>query len=385
MKKRPSLLICLLTFVLLVSAGSTAYTAPKKGPVSMDSREFARARVVKIEKRVLDVNNPSAVEIRVHLLMLNGPRKGQSHVSLYRGENDLPRDMFYRQGDTVLVGISRTGGADSLEYVSIYDVDNTTGIVILGVLLVLTIVVVGRLRGVLSMLSLTATVFLVFYVLIPMTMKGYSPLPVAVIISVFSIILSVPIIMGFQKKTAAAIGGAVLGVILATCLSLLSGWLMHLSGIVTNEMVTVFYASNVEINLHGLALSGMVIAALGAIMDVCISIASATEEIFRVNPDITVKDAFRSVFTVSSDILGATVNTLLFAYVGSALPLVLLIAMRIDPGTPFWLILNYNPVLSELVKSAVGCIGMFLSMPASAFLCIELHRWREKKNPLPPR
>jgi uncharacterized membrane protein len=129
----------------------------------------------------------------------------------------------------------------------------------------------------------------------------------------------------------------------------------------------------VVINIRGLALAGIVIAALGAIMDVCISIASATEELFRVHPDISAGQAFRSVFNVSADMLGATLNTLLFAYIGSALPMVLLIAMRLEPGMPLRLVFNYNPVLSELVKSAIGCIGMFLSMPITAFFCIRLH------------
>ncbi len=79
-------------------------------------------------------------------------------------------------------------------------------------------------------------------------------------------------------------------------------------------MMTVFYASSNDTQLRGLVMSGIVISALGAIMDVCISIASATEEIFRVHPEISFKEAFRSIVTVSSDMLGATVNTLMFAY-----------------------------------------------------------------------
>ena len=148
---------------------------------------------------------------------------------------------------------------------------------------------------------------------------------------------------------------------------------MRLTGIVTNEMMTVFYASVTDIDLRGLALASIIIAALGAIMDVCISIASATEEIFSVHPEISFGQAFRSVITVSSDMLGATLNTLLFAYIGTSLPLVLLIALKMEPGIPICMVLNYNPVLSELIKSAVGCIGMFLSMPATAIICIKLH------------
>lgn len=337
-----------------------------------DHREFTRAKVEKIEKKNIG-DSSHGIEVRVHLTVLDGNRKGETLVSVYRGEDDLPKEMFYQPGDKVFIGISRTEGADEIEYVSIYDVDNSFGLIAMLVLLVITIITVGRLRGALAIVSLLATVVLIFYILVPFTLRGHSPLPIALAISIFAIIITIPIILGLSRKTLAAIMGATSGVFLATILSLFAGWFMHLSGIVTNEMLTVFYASGIEINLRGLALSGMVIAALGAIMDVCISIASATEEIFRVHPGISRVEAFRSVFTVSSDILGATVNTLLFAYVGSALPLVLLIAMRLEPGMPIMLIFNYNPVLSELIKSAIGCIGMFLAVPATAFICVELH------------
>ncbi len=337
-----------------------------------DPREFIRAHVVKIDRAPLN-SESHVVEVKVHLRIADGPRRGEAHVAIYRGEDDMPRELFYREGDTVFIGISRTEGADAVEYVSIYDVDNTTGIIVLCVLFLASIIAVSRLKGLLSMLSLLITIVLIFFVMIPLTLRGYSPLPIAMAISLFAIVITIPVITGFQKKTLAAILGSGSGVLLAAILAVLSGWMMHLSGIVTNEMLTVFYASGVVINIRGLALAGIVIAALGAIMDVCISIASATEELFRVHPDISAGQAFRSVFNVSADMLGATLNTLLFAYIGSALPMVLLIAMRLEPGMPLRLVFNYNPVLSELVKSAIGCIGMFLSMPITAFFCIRLH------------
>jgi len=343
-----------------------------KGTLYTDPRVYCRAKVESIEKVPIDASE-SDIEVRIHLHVLDGEFKGQRRTAIFRGENDLPRDMFYHVGNTVFIGIAKSEDVDSVEYVSIYDVDNTAGIIVIGLLLVFTIVIIGRLRGVLSMISLVITVILIFAILIPMTLKGYPPLPIAVVISIFSIMTSTPVILGLRKKAFAAIIGASIGIVLATALALLSGVLMHLSGIVTDEMITVFYASGVNIDLRGLALSAMVIAATGAIIDVCISIASATEEIFTVHPYISMGAAFRSVFTVSSDILGATVNTLLFAYVGSALPMVLLISMRLEPDMPFWMVFNYNPVLSELVKSAIGCIAMFLSMPLTALVCIRLH------------
>lgn len=379
MKRTFKLLAPLFMITAIFSA--PLYAVEKK--LFNDQRSFGRAIVEKIEHVKESEENPYDVIVRIHLKIIDGPKKGERSIVEFKGDDNMPKGMFYQEGDTVFVGISKLEQSNDIDYISIYDVENTKGIVILGILLLLSIIAVGRLRGILSMASLVSTIILLFYLLVPLTLKGKSPIPMAVAISLFAIVVTIPIILGFQKKTLAAITGAASGVIIATILALGSGWILRLTGIVTNEMMTVFYASSIDIDLKGLALSGIIIAALGAIMDVCISIASATEEIFRVHPEISFVEAFKSVITVSSDMLGATMNTLLFAYVGSSLPLVLLIALKLEPGLPFAMVLNYNPVLSELVQSAIGCIGMFLSMPATALICIKLHmRSRKTENPV---
>ena len=162
--------------------------------------------------------------------------------------------------------------------------------------------------------------------------------------------------------------------VLSSLLAVASGWVMHLSGVITNDMLTIFYASDVNIDLRGLVLSGMIIAALGAIMDICISISSSTNEIYNANPEISSGEAFKSVMNIGTDILGSMVNTLVLAYVGSSLSLVLWITMRLEPGMPFWMVLNYNPVLSEIVKSIIGSIGMFISIPVTALISVKFFK-----------
>ncbi len=368
----------IISFSLLIIIPAAPLAAIEKKHFN-DQRTFARALVEKIEHVQGDETNPYDIMVKIHLTILDGVKKGESHTVEFKGDDNMPKGMFYQKGDTVFIGIAKFQ-SNEIDFISIYDVENTKGIAILGMLLLISIIAVGRLRGFLSMASLISTIILLFYLLVPLTLKGKSPIPMAVGISLFAIVVTIPIILGFQKKTLAAIIGASSGVLIATLLALFSGWILRLTGIVTNDMMTVFYASNIDIDLKGLALSGIIISALGAIMDVCISIASATEEIFRVHPEITFGEAFKSVVTVSSDMLGATMNTLLFAYVGTSLPLVLLIALKLEPGIPFAMVLNYNPVLRELVQSAIGCIGMFLSMPATALICIELHMRSRKKE-----
>ena len=347
-----------------------------------DERSYAKARIVEIEKNTISERNSSSlIETKIHLRIIDGSFKDTTKTALFKGESDLPKDMFYREGDTVFIGISKVGTDDPVEYISIYDIDNSNGIIFLIALLLIAIILVGRAKGVFSMIALVITVLLLFFVLIPLALKGYSPLPITVLIAIFSITITLPIIAGIKLKTLTAILGASSGIVIASLLAIIFGWMMHLSGIVTNEMLTVFYASDVNIDLRGLALSGMIIAALGAIMDVCISIASSTAEIYSANPNISQGEAFRSVLTIGTDILGSMVNTLILAYVGSSLSLILLISMRFEPGMPLWLIFNYNPILSEIVKSVVGSIGMFVCIPITAFLSVRMyHRYSNNLN-----
>ncbi|MCL2025999.1 MAG: YibE/F family protein [Leptospirales bacterium] len=190
-------------------------------------------------------------------------------------------------------------------------------------------------------------------------------------------LITLPIIAGLQLKTLCAILGTVCGIIISSLIAIVFSAIMHLSGLITDEMLTVFYMSDISINLKGIMLSGMIIAALGALMDVCVSIASSAAEIFQANPAIEEKEALRSVLRIGKDILGSMVNTLILAYVGSSLSLILIIAMRIQPEMPFTMILNYNPVLSEIVKSVTGSLGMLLCIPITAFISVKLYKRRK--------
>ncbi len=340
-----------------------------------DVRTYAKAEITDIQiKKIKNKQGIELAETWVILKVMDGEFKGQTRKAIFGGETDLPEEMQYRKGDRVFIGISQTIGEGSTGHISIYDVDNSKGIIVLAVTMLLAILFVGRFKGLASLVALIVTILLLFFVLIPATMKGYSPLPITIGIAIVSIIITLPIIAGLKLKTVAAILGGTGGIIFSALLAMLAGKFMHLSGIVTNDMLTVFYASTVKIDIRGLVMSGMVIAALGAIMDICISIASSTTEIYNANPNIDERRAFSSVLNIGTDILGSMVNTLILAYVGSSLSLILFISMRIEPEMSLWMVLNYNPVLSEIVKSVVGSIGLFASIPLTAFISITMHK-----------
>lgn len=363
--------IKIVTALLMVFAAS-ALSAAKYRDIG---RIYTRAEITAIEEhKVTRGKNMTIKETWIILKVLDGELKGTIKKAVFGGENDMPVEMQYYVGQKVFIGIASEGYEGSSEYISIYDTDNTLYITILFILMVSAVVAIGRLKGLFSLLALGVSILLFFMVLIPATLRGYSPLPIAVSLSIISILVTLPLIAGLKKKTLAAILGASGGVILASLLAMIFGSLMHLSGLVTNDMLTVFYAADVNIDLRGLALSGMVIAALGAVMDICISISSSAAEIYNANPTLSEKEAFSSVLTIGTDILGSMVNTLVLAYVGSSMSLILLIAMKLKPGMPFTLVLNYNPVLGEIIKSVIGSLGMFLSIPLTAWIAVKLLR-----------
>jgi len=365
-RKLPLILLLILIVSIPLFAQQGTY---------QDSMVYAKAEITDIQLQ--EIENPQGiplVESWIFLKILDGEFKGETKKAVFSGENELPEEMHYRKGDRVFIGISSLGIEGSTEYISIYDMDNTKSLVVLLALMVIIVIIVGKLKGLASLLALLVTIALLFLVFIPATLKGYPSLPIAILISIVSIIITLPIIAGFKLKTLAAILGAICGIIFSSILAYTFGSIMHLAGIITNEMLTVYYASNIKIDMKGLVLSGMIIAALGAIMDVCISIASSTAEIFSANPEIDEKTAYKSVLNIGTDILGSMVNTLILAYVGSSLALILFISIRIQPEMSVGMILNYNLILGEIVKSAIGSIGLFVSIPITALISVKIYK-----------
>lgn len=337
---------------------------------------YAKAKINTIETRRLTDETTGEVQIETifSLEILSGDFKGETKQVVYAGQDSMPAYSRYKEGDKIFIGFNSIMMEDETDdYIALYDLDNTVGITIVMILLVITIVGIGKTKGLFSLLALMITVGLIFFVFVPLTVKGYPSLVLTVLISIISIFITIPVITGITRKTTAAITGATSGVIVATILALICGWSMHLAGIITDDMIQVFYLAENRIDLRNLALSGMIIAALGAIMDVAVSIASATSEIFEANPKIEFKKAFVSSLTIGKDILGSMVNTLILAYVGSSLSIVLIIYMKYDAQMPISMIFSHNPVLIEIIKSFVGSLGMFTAIPATAFIATKIH------------
>lgn len=239
--------------------------------------------------------------------------------------------------------------------------NNTAYIIAIIILFIIAVILVGGIKGIKSLIGLIVTIALIFYVLVPGIMSGKNPLLLTTIVSVITVIVSFIIISGFNRKSYAAMIGTASGIIVAALLAILFGNLMNLTGM-SEETGLLAGLSDVAKNFdfRGILFSGIIIGALGACMDVGMSIASALYELKNEKKDIEVKGLMKSGMNIGKDMIGTMTNTLILAYTGGALITILLFAVG---NIELYEMLNKEILLEEILRAVAGSIGLICTIP----------------------
>lgn len=322
---------------------------------------------------VLEVENEEEKEISdgfvsqtqyVKLKILSGKYKDE----IFEIENELSDNIAYnievKPGDKIIVGIEEFEN----QYMDIYisDYIRADHIYILLGIFILLIILIGGKQGVKAVITLGITVFMVLKILLPLMLKGINPIPISVIISVLVTIITMFVIGGINNKSLAAIIGTSSGVIVAGLIAYIVGSKVKLTGLNAEEATMLMYIpQNIDFDFKALLFSGIILGALGAIMDVGMSIASSIEEIHNANKDLSRKELFNAGMNVGKDIMGTMTNTLILAYAGSSIPLLLLFMAY---ETSLVKIINLDIIATEIVRSLSGSIGLVLTIPLTALI-----------------
>ena len=243
----------------------------------------------------------------------------------------------------------------------------------LGVLMIL----VAGMKGVRAILTLFVTAFTVLYLLVPLTISGYNPIAVALLISTLLTFATFLLITGFSFKVISGVLGTLGGLAAVGILSVLSQHAMALTGLAQEfgflELGIALWRTPASHhwNFTGILSAGIILGAVGAMMDVSMSISSSVHEVKQVNPNITVKQAIRAGLNVGRDIMGTMADTLIFAYLGAHMMTMLL--PRIDfPEVgilyPFLRLVNDEATAVAIVQAVVGTIGLVLTVPIAAWV-----------------
>ena len=279
-------------------------------------------------------------------------------------------------GDRATVLISTY--SDGTVNATVYEFDRLLPLCIVLVLFIAAAVAVGGRTGVKSLVALAVTLVCLFGVLLPSLMKGANTLLMTFIVCAYVAVVSLTIVGGVRKKTVCAMLGAVAGTALALLFGLLAQGLTRIDGLRIDDVEPLLQLrqTGTPIGLRGLLVGGIVISALGAVMDVTMGIASSLSEVHAANPELSRRELFRSGMNIGRDMVGTMTNTLILAFLGSDFTLILYLYSL---GLSSRQLLSSAYVSLEVVSGVASSVGVILSIPLTALITAEVFT-REKKS-----
>lgn len=327
---------------------------------------FEEAEVLEINEEAIEkdsiVQNLNLGYQQIKIKIVSGKYAGEE----FNIKNPLSRlyNVYTKVGDKIIVSIEEENG----EPVSISVFNYKKQNVVYGLIAIffLAIILLAGLKGIKAILSLIFTGAMIVFFMLPMFFKGYSPIPITIITVAITTIVTFLLIDKPCKKTYSAILGTIIGVVIAGIVSYISSKIAHISGLTTNEAEGLIYvAEHRNLKINGLMFSSILIASLGAIMDVAMSISSSIFEINATNPKITSRELLKSGMNIGKDIMGTMSNTLILAFAGSSLNMIIFI---IAYSMPYRQIVNLDFIVSETIQGLSGSIGIILTVPITALI-----------------
>lgn len=281
------------------------------------------------------------------------------------------------KGDNIIVRIMTD--ENGAYYASVFNYDR--GMVIGGFVLIFFVLlaVLGGKKGIGALLGLLFTLACVWFILIPALIIGLPIIAVTVGIIIITSVCALILLNGISEKTWCAILGCVIGVITAGAIAALVGHITPINGFNMSEAENlILYGADKGLKISGLLVCGVLISALGAVMDVALGIASSVNELSLQNPKAKAKELFHSGMNIGKDAMGTMANTLILAFAGSSLNMLILVQTY---DIPFRQLINTDYICIEIIQSISGAMGILLTVPIVAFISARLMT-REKKRSL---
>lgn len=275
------------------------------------------------------------------------------------------------KGDKVIVQLAED--ADGNVTATVQDVVRSNYIILMFVFFLASIVLIGGRKGIKAIIGLLLTIVFIYLILVRRIFAGGNAIVTTILTSILIIAATFVVIGGINKKIVTAAIGTLGGVITAGLVALLFNHLAKMSGACEDAIQLSINMSSISFNFRDLLFVGIIISALGACMDVGMSIASSLDEIKMKNPDITWKELFKSGMNIGRDVIGTMTNTLILAYVGTSLTLILLF-MACNMG--FNEILNKETIAEQVIAAIAGSIGVVYTVPITAFVYSILNKDR---------
>ncbi|NLF00398.1 MAG: YibE/F family protein [Anaerolineales bacterium] len=367
--------------LLVVLAVMTVLAEPR-GPTEQSDGSSTAPQAETMRARVIEVIEEGAVELgegvsqpyqRLLLRVESGSLAGEEVVVEEGTINVISQDRLFSVGDRVF--LERTAGPQG-DRLYISDFNRTSSLVWIIVLFVVLVVLVGRGKGLRAMAGTVFSLVIIFGFILPQIIAGRDPVLVSIAGAVVLLSVSTYLVYGWNQKAHAAVAGMMLSLALTGALAWLFARWARLTGL-SEEGGFLIYELGGDISLRGIVLGGIIIGSLGVLDDICVGQASAIFELANANRGMSWRQLLRSGLNIGRDHIAAMVNTLLLAYVGASMPLMLAFMIYQDS---FLRRINREPIAEEIIRTMVGSIGLVLAVPITALIASLLARWMVERE-----
>lgn len=308
--------------------------------------------------------------------VLDGEHSGQLIEIDYGIRQIRPEGLTLRAGDTILVTVGKAADGSLTAYFTDY-VRTRPLLILFGTFILFSIVISGW-KGVRSLIAMFISLAIITGYIIPQILNGKDPVFISVTGSFFLLAVTLYLTYGWTLKTHSAVLGTLIALLITGILASYFVNLTSLTGFGSEDALFLIQQADFKINLRGLVLGGILIGALGVLDDLVITQSSAVFELFITDSGRSFGELFRSAMRIGQDHVAATVNTLVLAYAGAALPTLLLFSLS---GEHYSNLVNLEFVTEEIVRTLVGSLGLIAAVPiTTALACLfatqhERFRW----------
>lgn len=365
---RPSLrqtapvLACLALIALLLLL-PTGY----EDRIQYQEADRCAARVLSTDESVIiDTGLVRSGEQRCMLQLLDGPFAGSTVTGVNLLNGSLEQDKLFSTGDRALVVVSSRDGV--ITNVTMVDHDRLGWELVMAAVFVAFLVLFAGRTGLRAILSFVLSVLALWKLLIPLYLRGWNPIWVGLAVTLLLTVFIIALVYGFDRRCAAATSGAALGILVTCALGALFTDAFRIHGAVMAYSESLLYAGFQDLNLTRIFMASIFIGSSGAVMDLSVDITSAVREVVDKKPDISRREAVRSGLNVGRAAMGTMTTTLLLAYSGGYVALLMVFMAQ---GTPLTHIFNYKYVAAELIHTVIGSFGLVTVAPFTA-LCAGL-------------
>ena len=359
LKYHMPVIVCVILFIALLII-PTGY----EGAVIYKGTDRCAARVLSVyNDNIIDTGLIRSGEQDCEIEPLGGRFKGQVTTGYNMLNGSLESDKIFAPGDKALVVIDYKG--DEILSVNMIDHYRINYEAILAACFVLFLVAFAGKTGIRAVLSFVITVLMIWKVLVPLYLNGFDPIITGFLITVALTVIIISLVYGFESKTLSAASGATLGLLVTAILGIIftTGFKIH--GAIMPNSESLLYSGYQNLNLTKIYMASIFIGSSGAVMDLAVDITSAVNEVIEKKPTISAKEAALSGMNVGRAAMGTMTTTLLLAYSGGYIALLMVFMAQ---GTPIYNILNYKYVSAEIIDTIVGSFGLVSVAPFTAVM-----------------